>query len=218
MNPLGSASLRSLWVYCLCMQRTLETALATYGPVMRRRFVPACQRAGVAFPPKRLLLLAFKDEKRLEVWGADGGGSYKLLADYTVLAASGVAGVKRREGDRQVPEGFYKLTALNPSSRFHLSLRVDYPNSEDRAHATVPHEQLGSDIYVHGNSVSIGCLALGDDKIEELFPLVATVGLKNSRIWISPCDLRIKPAPVADEAWVTQLYQRMALALKPFKR
>ncbi len=200
------------------MQRTLAQTLETYGPVMRRRFVPACRHAGVAFPPKRLLLLAFKDEKRLEVWGAEGGRAYKFLADYTVLAASGVAGVKRREGDRQVPEGFYKFTALNPNSRFHLSLRVDYPNTEDIAHATVPREQLGSDIYVHGNCVSVGCLALGDDKIEELFPLVATVGLKNSRIWIAPCDLRIKPTPPTDDAWVTQLYQRLKSALKAFGR
>lgn len=200
------------------MQRTLEAALETYGPVMRRRFIPACKRAQLAFPPQRLLLLAFKEEKKLEVWGASGGGAYKFLADYVVLAASGISGVKRREGDQQVPEGFYKLTALNPSSRFHLSFRVDYPNAEDRAHATVPLSQLGGDIYVHGNSVSIGCLALGDEKIEELFPLVATVGLKNSRIWIAPCDLRTKPAPAADAAWVAQLYQRLTRALKPFKR
>lgn len=200
------------------MQRTLAEALETYGPVMRRRFVPACKRAGIAFPPKRLLLLAFKDEKSLEVWGANGGGRYKFLASYSVQAASGRSGVKRRQGDQQVPEGFYKLTVLNPSSRFHLSFRVDYPNKDDLAHATVPREQLGGDIYVHGNCVSIGCLAMGDANIEELFPLVATVGLKSSRIWIAPCDLRIKPAPPADEPWVARLYQRLILALKPFRR
>jgi murein L,D-transpeptidase YafK len=200
------------------MQRTLEATLEAYGPIMRRRFVPACKRAKIAFPPKRLLLLTFKEEKKLEVWGTNGGDAYKFLAEYDVQAASGGPGVKRREGDRQVPEGFYKLTALNPSSRFHLSFRVDYPNVEDRVHATVPLSQLGGDIYVHGNRLSIGCLAMGDEKIEELFPLVATVGLKNSRIWIAPCNLRIKPAPVADAAWVTQLYQRLTLALKPFQR
>ncbi|WP_395145296.1 murein L,D-transpeptidase family protein [Armatimonas sp.] len=202
------------------MQRTLADALETYGPVMRRRFVPACKRAKLAFPPQKLLLLAFKDEKKLEVWGASGGSAYKFLADYTVQAASGGPGVKRREGDQQVPEGFYKITALNPSSRFHLSFRVDYPNKEDIAHATVPRAQLGGDIYVHGNHVSIGCLALGDDKIEELFPLVAAVGLKNSRIWIAPGDLRVTsaPAPLNDDPWVTQLYQRLTLALKPFRR
>ena len=77
-----------------------------------------------------------------------------------------------------------------------------------------------TDFYVHGNRVSIGCLALGDDKIEELFPLVAAVGLKNSRIWIAPCDLRVAsaPTPHADDPWVTQLYQRLTLALKPFRR
>ncbi|WP_309718269.1 L,D-transpeptidase family protein [Armatimonas sp.] len=200
------------------MQRTLETALESYGPAMRRRFVPACKRAKLAFPPQHLLLLAFKEEKKLEIWGSGGGGAYKFLADYDVLAASGSAGVKRREGDRQVPEGFYKLTALNPNSRFHLSFRVDYPNKDDLAHAVVPRQKMGSDIYVHGNRVSIGCLALGDEKIEELFPLVATVGLKNSNIWIAPCDLRIKNAPPADDPWVTQLYQRLTKALKPFAK
>ena len=201
------------------MQRTLEAALETYSPVMRLRFVPACKKAKLVFPPQHLLLLAFKEEKKLEIWGANCETStYKFLADYDVLAASGSAGVKRREGDRQVPEGFYKLTALNPSSRFHLSFRVNYPNKDDLAHAVVPREKMGSDIYVHGNRVSIGCLALGDEKIEELFPLVAIVGLKNSRIWISPCDLRVKPAPPADDPWVTQLYRRLTQALKPFKR
>jgi murein L,D-transpeptidase YafK len=200
------------------MQRTLADALKTYSPVMQKRFVPACKKAKIAFPPKRLLLLAFKDEKKLEVWGANGGGAYTFLADYDVLAASGGPGVKRRMGDQQVPEGFYTITVLNPNSRFHLSFRVDYPNKEDIAHATVPLEQMGNDIYVHGNCVSIGCLALGDEKIEELFPLVATVGLKNSRIWIAPCDLREKPAPPADQPWVAQLYQRLRKALKPFRR
>jgi hypothetical protein len=200
------------------MQRTLEKALKDYNPVMARRFAPACHAAGLAFPPRRLQLLVFKEEKRLEVWGATSKSAYVFLADYSVLAASGSAGVKRREGDRQVPEGFYKLTALNPSSQFHLSIRVDYPNAEDIAHATVPRSQLGGDIYIHGNQVSIGCVAIGDDKIEELFPLVARVGLKNSRVWIAPCDLRTRPAPPADAAWVTSLYQRLALALKPFVR
>lgn len=200
------------------MQRTLPQALEQFNPVMERRFVPACQQAGLTFPPKRLLLLAFKREKRLEVWGAADTGAYAFLGAFAVLAASGGPGIKRREGDRQVPEGFYRLTALNPSSRFHLSIRVDYPNAEDRAHATVPPEQLGGDIYIHGNQVSIGCLALGDDKIEELFPLVAAVGLKNSRIWIAPCDLRVHPAPTADAPWVGTLYQRLTRALKPFQR
>ena len=95
---------------------------------------------------------------------------------------------------------------------------MDYPNQEDLAHATVPREKMGGDIYVHGNRVSIGCLALGDAAIEELFPLVATVGLKNSRLWIAPRDLRIKPAPSADAPWVAELYQRLTQALKPFRR
>lgn len=198
------------------MQRTVAEALALYRPKMRARFVPACRRAQVAFPPKRLLLLALKEERRLEFWGAEGRMGYRFLTEYPVLAASGVPGLKCIEGDRQVPEGFYKLTALNPNSRFHLSVRVDYPNSEDIARSKVPRSQRGGDIYIHGNAVSIGCLAMGDPAIEEIFPLIATVGLPNSRIWILPRDLRTKPAPPTDDPATAHLYQRMQKALTVF--
>ena len=198
------------------MQRTLAEVLALYGPKMRARFVPACQRARLAFPPKRLLLLAFKEERELEFWGADGQMRYRFLTQYPVQAASGRAGLKCREGDRQVPEGFYKLTALNPNSRFHLSVRVDYPNTEDIARSKVPRSQRGGDIYIHGNAVSIGCLAMGDPAIEEIFPLIAVVGLPNSRIWILPCDLRTKQVPITEDPITARLYQRFQKALTAF--
>lgn len=198
------------------MQRTVADVLALYGPKMRTTFAPLCRRAHLAFPPKRLLLLAFKDEKRLELWAADGRMRYRFLTAYPILAASGTVGLKCREGDQQVPEGFYKLTALNPNSQFHLSIRVDYPNAEDIARSTVPKSQMGGDIYIHGNAVSIGCLAVGDAAIEEIFPLIATVGLAGSRIWILPCDLRTKPAPPTSDPYTKRLYQRFKKALGPF--
>lgn len=91
-----------------------------------------------------------------------------------MLAASGGPGPKLREGDLQVPEGVYRLTAFNPNSSYHLSLRVDYPNAEDRAaedRAVARSDRrtsLGGDIFIHGKAVSIGCLAIGDPGIEEL--------------------------------------------------
>lgn len=195
------------------MARTVAEVIARYGPKMRARFATACRQAKLSFPPKHLLFLAFKEERRLELWGADGGQRYRFLAAYPILAASGTAGLKCREGDRQVPEGFYKLTALNPNSRFHLSIRVDYPNAEDIARSTVPREQMGGDIYIHGNAVSIGCLAMGDPAIEELFPLVATVGLARSRIWILPCDLRTKAPPATEDPATKRLYLRLKKAV-----
>ena len=147
--------------------------------------------------PRSLTLVAFKQERRLEVRG-DG----QLLASYPILAASGKPGPKLREGDCQVPEGNYKLTTLNPRSRFHLSIRVDYPNAEDRLHGCT-----GTDIYVHGGAASIGCIAIGNEAIEELFRLAAKV--KDRRILIVPWDLRVKPPPEVAESWMTDRYALM---------
>src|SRR5688572_14978772 len=147
--------------------------------------------------PRSLLLVAFKEERRLDVRG-DG----RLLASYPILAASGKAGPKLREGDCQVPEGMYKLTTLNPRSRFHLSIRVDYPDEVDRLHGCT-----GTDIYVHGGAASIGCIAIGNEAIEELFRLAAKV--KDRRILIVPWDLRVKPPPEVAESWMADRYARL---------
>lgn len=198
------------------MARTVESALREFGPKMRARFAPACERAGIPFPPKRLTLLAFKEEKVLEISGAGARGGFKKLASYPVLAASGGPGPKRREGDRQVPEGFYNLTALNPNSAYHLSIRVDYPNAEDIANRTVERESMGGDIYIHGNAKSIGCLAMGDPAIEEIWPLIAIVGLKNCKIRIFPVDFRSQPTRKVTDPWFKDLYSRLTLELRNF--
>ena len=104
-------------------------------------------------------------------------GAGVRVRSWPVLTASGGPGPKLREGDRQVPEGVYSVDQLNPNSAYHLSLRLNYPNAFDRAHAaTDGRERLGGDIFIHGKDVSIGCLAIGDDAIEELFWLAGTAG------------------------------------------
>ncbi|MES2462858.1 MAG: L,D-transpeptidase family protein [Armatimonadota bacterium] len=194
---------------------TVEGALSAYGKRSDRRFRAVCRQSGVAYPPKRITLIALKEEKRLEVWGADARKPYKRLAVYPVLAASGVSGPKRREGDLQVPEGFYRISALNPASQFHLSLRVDYPNAEDTAHRTVARSAMGGDIYVHGGAASIGCLALGDSAIEEVFCLVARASAANRTILIAPRDFRVSPdAPRTSNPWVQNLYMRLQTTLR----
>jgi murein L,D-transpeptidase YafK len=199
------------------MQRTIEQAVAQYGQKMQDRFIPICQKQRIAFPPKSLTLLAFKEEKKLEIWTQNATSQRVLLASYPILAASGALGPKRREGDGQVPEGFYNLTVLNPNSRFHLSVRVDYPNTEDIKHKVVERDKMGFDIYIHGNQVSIGCLAMGDAAIEEIFPLIAAVGLKQSKILIAPVDLRSRPIPRTTDAWVASLYKRLQIELKKYR-
>lgn len=125
-------------------------------------------KAGVAYPPEELYLRAFKHERELEVWAGARGQPLKKVKTYPFCAASGELGPKRRQGDLQVPEGFYTIDLFNPHSAYHLSIRVSYPNESDRILGQQP---LGGAIMVHGNCVSIGCIAIEDGPIEELYIL-----------------------------------------------
>ena len=116
-----------------------------------------------------VFLRAFKEENELEVWvRRRGAARYELFRTYPVAAASGRLGPKLAEGDGQVPEGFYYVTpgALKPDSDFHLAFNIGYPNDYDRGHG-----RTGSFIMVHGDRVSVGCLAMTDPKIEEIYTL-----------------------------------------------
>ncbi len=111
----------------------------------------------------------FKEERELELWVRDrASGRFKRFRTWPIVAMSGGLGPKLAEGDHQAPEGFYFVTRnrMNPKSRFHLSFNIGYPNAYDRAHA-----RTGSLIMVHGNRVSIGCFAMTDAKIEEIYTL-----------------------------------------------
>lgn len=152
----------------------------------RERIQSHFTKAGVTYPPERIAILVFKEEKQLSLW-ADG----KFIRHYAVTAASGHAGPKLREGDRQVPEGIYRIEYLNPNSSYHLSMKVSYPNDFDRRMARRDRRtRLGGDIFIHGKAVSIGCVAVGDRAIEELFELVKATGASKVRVIIAPNDLR----------------------------
>ena len=195
-------------------QRTVNEVIEKHGPRVRAEYEARCRSKGIPWPPQKLRLLAFKEERALEVWAAGPTGGYFNLETIPILGASGGPGPKRREGDCQVPEGDYGLTGLNPNSRFHLSIRVDYPNEDDAARSSIPLREMGGDIFVHGGRASIGCLAVGDQRIEELFCLAALV--KDRRILIAPADLRRRTVPVTDPA-VTDMYSRLALKLAAFR-
>jgi murein L,D-transpeptidase YafK len=142
------------------------------------------------------------------------------VRSYPIRAASGVLGPKLRQGDRQVPEGLYRIELLNPNSRFHVSLRVNYPNQFDRRMAVSEgRARLGGDIMIHGNRVSIGCLAMGDAAAEDLFVLAADTGLQRIDVILAPVDLRYRPRPATPDlpGWISTLYAdiRAALAALP---
>lgn len=116
-----------------------------------------------------VFIRAFKEERQVELFLLNHqNGKFQLFRIYPIAAASGQLGPKLLEGDGQVPEGFYSVgpKAMKPDSRYHLAFNLGYPNAYDRAQG-----RTGGLIMVHGNQVSIGCLAMTDAKIEEIYTL-----------------------------------------------
>ncbi len=168
-------------------------------------------RAGVAFPPARLLLRGYKKERELEVWAASKADSELVqITSYTVCAASGELGPKRKEGDFQVPEGFYKIQYLWPNSAFYLSMKVGYPNLSDRILGD--RRMPGSDIMIHGGCASIGCLAMSDERIQELWVMASAVyGGDGIHVHLfptrEPAGLRALPQYKEQQSFWQNLYQ-----------
>lgn len=192
---------------------TIENVVASYGYLAEIRMKPYFMRAEVSYPPKEIVLLATKEEKALELW-ARNEGDFTFIRSYPISKASGGPGPKLREGDKQVPEGIYRITQLNPNSRFHLSMRLNYPNSYDLMRAAKEgRTNPGGDIYIHGKAQSTGCLAIGDIAVEELFVLVNTVGTEKASVVIAPHDPRRQPLDGFASnlpLWAVELYANIS--------
>jgi murein L,D-transpeptidase YafK len=110
---------------------------------------------------------AFESEKIIELWAKNKSDKeYRLIKEYDICQTSGALGPKRKEGDLQIPEGFYHINHFNPHSNFYLSLGLNYPNKSDRILGEKGN--LGGAIYIHGDCVTIDCLPITNDKIMEL--------------------------------------------------
>jgi len=142
-----------------------QTAIAKVAPVLKNELAKANLEYGAP-----IFLRIFKEEKELEVWLLKNKG-YKLFKTYAICTYGYEGlGPKIRQGDGQAPEGFYfvKPASLNPVSKFHLSFNLGYPNRYDRVH-----RRTGGALMVHGDCVSIGCYAMTDNGIEEIYALSA---------------------------------------------
>ena len=130
------------------------------------------QEKGLQWPMKYMYMRAFKHEKQMEVWVKnDWSETFQLFKVYKVCATSGTYGPKRKEGDKQIPEGFYYVNEFNPNSNYHLALGLNYPNAADAILSD--QNKPGGDIYIHGNCVTIGCLPLTDSLIEQVYYLAS---------------------------------------------
>lgn len=137
---------------------------------------------GLQWPANFVYIRSFKYDSQLEVWVKNAAKEkYKLFKTYKVCMQSGTMGPKRLQGDYQVPEGFYYINEFNPHSNYHLSLGLNYPNASDQ----ILSDSLrpGGDIYIHGSCVSVGCIPVTDDEIEELY-IITTYAKANGEDYI----------------------------------
>lgn len=141
-----------------------------------------------------VFLRIFKQEAVLELWMRNDKG-WRLFQSYPICRFSGRLGPKLKTGDHQAPEGFYQVAAgqLNPNSRHHLSFNLGFPNAFDRAHG-----RTGSYLMVHGGCSSIGCYAMTDPAVDDIYRLVAAA-LRNgqTRVDVHAFPFRMTPANMA---------------------
>ncbi|MFK7908607.1 MAG: murein L,D-transpeptidase family protein [Chitinophagales bacterium] len=146
---------------------------------------------GLQYPPKAFFMRVFKSEHVIELWAADEADTpMTLVNSYDVCAMSGDLGPKSKQGDRQVPEGFYHISRFNPNSNYYLSLKINYPNKADRLRSSF--SNLGGDIYIHGHCASWGCVSITDPIIKEVYWLAAQVqygGMEELPVHIFPSRL-----------------------------
>lgn len=190
-------------------RKSIADRVAEFGDAVHNRLDSRFAEIGVVYPPKKIVLVGLKQERVVEVWVAGESNEFRYLKSYPVLGASGTLGPKLAEGDRQVPEGLYKIDSLNPNSLYHVALRVNYPNEFDRTKGRADgRTDLGSDIMIHGKSASIGCLAMGDEAAEDLFVLAAEAGIENIDVILSSVDFRARSLPHRSDspAWAQELY------------
>lgn len=132
------------------------------------KILSALKKSNIEIGALNILIMAYKAEGELEIFAkSKTEASYRKIATYKVCSKSGDLGPKRKQGDYQVPEGFYYIDRFNPASNFFLSLGINYPNQSDRIKSKARH--LGGDIFIHGDCVTIGCLPMTDDKIKEIY-------------------------------------------------
>ncbi len=134
----------------------------------RRELVADLTRAGFALGDPAFIRI-FKRERRLEIWLQPSGADFVKFRDYAICNFSGELGPKLKEGDRQSPEGFYRVgrKQLNPNSRHHLAFNLGFPNAFDQSLG-----RTGSALMVHGGCTSVGCYAMTDEKIDEIYAIV----------------------------------------------
>ncbi len=142
----------------------VANAFSTKEDTLQKEF----KSKGLQWPAKYVYIRSFKFDNELEIWVKnDLKEKYKLFKTYKVCMQSGSLGPKRLQGDFQVPEGFYYINEFNPRSNYHLALGLNYPNASDKILSDSM--RPGNGIYIHGSCVSVGCIPVTNQDIEEIY-------------------------------------------------
>ncbi len=154
----------------------------------------------------QLYLRVFKQEKLLEVWAKDKSQTqFTLLKTFPICQISGELGPKRKEGDEQVPEGFYRIVTFNPQSRYHLSLGLNYPNRSDQILGDTT--DLGGNIFIHGGCGGIGGIPIRDESVQELYTMVVdakAAGAGRVPVTIFPAKLEVTNLKALSQQYADQ--------------
>jgi len=190
-----------------------QTAIASVKAELKQQL--ALKKLAYGAP---LFVRIFKQASKLELWLQSDNGQYRHFKDYDICAFSGELGPKLREGDNQSPEGFYFVNGarLNPWSRFHLAFNLGYPNQYDRWH-----RRTGSALMVHGNCVSIGCYAMTDANINEIYALANAALLQGQpffRVHVFPFKLTDKKLAAHQAHRWHGFWQNLKLGYDYFER
>lgn len=191
-----------------------------YGPIVRPNFKKCFAVQNIKYPPSEMTWICLKDQKTLSLFAPDQTGKQHKIITYKIIGLSGNAGPKLKEGDKQVPEGFYKVAGFRPNLIAHIGLSVNYPNTEDVQHARQERRKnLGGDILIHGSKWSTGCLAMGNPAIEELFVLAHDMDHSKIKLIFAPYNLNNMTPDInykLQPKWLPGLYKRLSEALKQY--
>jgi murein L,D-transpeptidase YafK len=141
-----------------------------------------------------IVVRIFKEEAELEVWKQDSSGHFQLIKTFPICRWSGDLGPKLHQGDRQAPEGFYTVTPelMNPNSNYYLAINTGFPNSFDKAN-----NRNGSLLMIHGDCSSMGCYAMTDEQISEIYALARDALLGRPSFQVQAYPFRMTPANLA---------------------
>lgn len=151
-------------VYAQSRKNVIEMNFAPLATKVNERLVDKGLKIG-----DEVFIRIFKSEAVLELWMKPATEEeFKLFHTYPICYFSGDLGPKTKQGDKQAPEGFYAvgLNQFNPHSNYYKSFNLGYPNKYERSKG-----YTGNYLMVHGNCVSIGCYAMTDIQIEEIYTL-----------------------------------------------